>query len=96
MEDFLEITDPYQLSYIIHEHPEIEETVSYVVRDGFTFARTSATPSVYKIISKFNSGGTISAIEFTRTIKRIRGEMIQKKNETKRSNANDPRHLSKP
>lgn len=96
MEDFLEITDPYQLSYIIHEHPKIEESVSYVVRDGFTVARVCATPTVYKTISKFNSGGTINAIEFTRIIKRIRGEMIQKKNEMKRSNTNDPRPFPRP
>ncbi len=83
MEEFLEVTDPYQLSYIIHETPSIEDYVSYVVRDGFTFAKIPATPAVYRIMAKYNSGSTINAIEFTRTIKRIRGAMIQKKNETR-------------
>jgi len=83
MEDFLEVTDPYQLSYIIHETPSIEESVSYVVRDGFTFAKIPATPTIYKIMAKYNSGSTVNAIEFTRTIKRIRGAMIQMKKEMK-------------
>lgn len=83
MEDFLEVTDPYQLSYLIHKKPNIEESVSYVVRDGFTFASIPATPTIYALMAEYNSGQTINAIEFTRTIKRIRGMMIQKKNEMK-------------
>jgi hypothetical protein len=83
MEEYLEVTDPYQLSFIIHKEQNIEESVSYVVRDGFTFASLPATPTIYKLMAEYNSGSTVNAIEFTRTIKRIRGMMIQKKNEMK-------------
>ncbi len=88
---FLEVTDPYQLAFIIHKKPHIEESVSYIVRDGFTFATMPATPIVYKLMAEYNSGHTINAIEFTRTIKRIRGTMIQKKNETR--GINNGRHV---
>ncbi len=83
MKEFLEVTDPYQLSYIVHENPNIEDAVSYIVRDGFTFARLPATPDVYRLIAEYNSGSSINAIGFTRIIKRIRGTMIQRKNETR-------------
>ncbi len=83
MEEFLEVTDPYQLSYLIHKKPNVEESVSYVVRDGFTFASLPATPTICKLMAEYNSGHAVNAIEFTRTIKRIRGTMIQKKNEMK-------------
>ncbi len=62
MQEFLELTDPYQLAFIIYKKPHIEESVSYIVRDGFTFATMPATPTVYKLMAEYNSGHTINAI----------------------------------
>ena len=52
-----------------------------------------ATHETNKIIAKFNEGALVDASEFTRTIKRVRGQMIQKKNEM-RGNSHENRNIS--
>jgi hypothetical protein len=83
MEDFIQLTDAYQIAFIVRSEPSIEEAITYTVSDGFTFAKIPMSNKVARLISEYNNGGTINARDFTRTIKRIRGFMIQKKFEKK-------------
>jgi hypothetical protein len=81
IEHNLELSDPYELGFAVFKKPSIEENISFIVRNDFTFARVPATTEIYEILAEYNAGAVVNAIEYSRTIKRIRGMMIQKKNE---------------
>jgi hypothetical protein len=81
MKDFLELSDPYEISHLIIRYPNIEELVEYVVTDNFTTVRLPATPEITHAYASLSSADTVNAVKFIRLVKRIRGQMISMKKE---------------
>ncbi len=93
MKECLELSDPYQIAFIFLQNPNIENTSVYIVKNGFTYAQVPGTQETNKIIARFNEGALVDAAGFARIIKRVRGQMIQKKNEM-RGNGHENRTFS--
>lgn len=82
--EYLELDDPYLLSFIVNKDPDLENELELIVRNNRTTALLPATPAVYDLLRRYNTGEEVPAIIYSRLVKKIRGLFIEK-----RRNEND-------
>jgi hypothetical protein len=82
-DNVVEFSDPFELSFLILRDPDIESCLSYIVRANFTYAQVPDTAQVQGLLTEYNSGCQVDARSYARTVKRIRGSMINRRDMTR-------------
>ena len=80
---YFDADDVYLISFILLKQPEVESKTHFKVEAGRTVAKLPADNSTFELIRQYSAGESVPANEFSRMIKRIRGQFITKRNETK-------------
>jgi hypothetical protein len=77
--ELLELDDAYQLAFLLCTTPSLEEDLEFVVQNGRTTAVLPANTAVYDLLRRYNGGEKVSAIFYSRLIKKVRGQFIEKR-----------------
>ena len=94
MKLYFETTDLYlasALSILTNIHPTL--SIKHNERVVFCF---EANDSLYKAISDYNQGIKLSAIDYAETIKKLRAEMIIKRNRNRGDKTSETSNFRKP